>query len=141
MELKRKVAPNPNGNPNFRRLWGNLGESSTVRLPTELHSLFKDLATAINSGKIKTTDLENQCIDRQNVERQLTALDIGKPKLEIVPQPETAKPDILKLLQDFEDSQAANWGKAAKQTGEFKTDSPRWTKYNDFKAWVKGLVS
>jgi len=140
MELKRKVPPNPNGNPNFRRLWGNLGESSTVRLPTELHSLFKDLATAINSGKIKTTDLENQCIDRQNVERQLTALDIGKPSLEIVPPIENKQPDVLILIEQFEEKQKKAWGKSPKQTGEFKTDSPRWTKYNEFKTWLKNLA-
>ncbi len=194
MDLKRKVPPNPNGNPNFRRLWGNLGESSTVRLPTELHSLFKDLATAINSGKIKTTDLENQCIDRQNVERQLAALDIGKPSLEIVPpietlkegsvretgiyetsqelkakaddysqkygealktieflgqqlkkqgkqeQVQTAIDEGLSLIEQFEEKQKKAWGKSPKQTGEFKTDSPRWTKYNEFKTWLKNLA-
>jgi hypothetical protein len=142
MELKRKVPPNPNGNPNFRRLWGNLvGESTTVRLPTELHSLFKDLTTAIDSGKIRVTDLENLCIDRQNVERQLAALGIGKPNLEIVPPTENKQGDVFALIAQFEESQSTAWETRAQNKGEFSTGSPRWSKYNEFKLWVKNLVS
>jgi hypothetical protein len=123
MEAKRKP-PNPNGNPNFRSRWDKLGETSTVRLPQSLHSLFKNLSTAINSGKISTTDL--------------TSL-ISKPHLEIVPDPIPADDShaiALKLIEQFEQEQRKSWGKAAKQTGEFNTNSPRWTKYNDFKTWL-----
>jgi hypothetical protein len=139
MELKRAKPPNPNGNPNFKKLWGNLGEAKAVRLPESLHSLFRSLSTAINSGKIKVTDLENMCIDWNNVERQLTAIT-GKPSLTVVPDPiptDDSHAIALKLIEQFEEEQRKSWGKAAKQTGEFNTNSPRWTKYNDFKAWVK----
>ena len=57
METKRKP-PNPNGNPNFRSRWDNLGETSTVRLPQSLHSAFKNLASDINDGKVKLSDLK-----------------------------------------------------------------------------------
>lgn len=87
MQLKREKPPNPNGNPNFKKLWGNLGEAKAIRLPESLHSLFRSLSTAINSGKIKVTDLENMCIDWGNVERELTAITGSKTHLEIVPDP------------------------------------------------------
>ena len=135
MELKREKPPNPNGNPNFKKLWGNLGEAKAVRLPESLHSLFRSLSSAINSGKIKITDLENQCIDWNNVERELIAIT-GKPSLTIVPTPENSNTELLGKLEQFEQLQKQSWGKFAKQTGEFSTNSPRWTKYNEFKAWL-----
>jgi len=58
METKRKP-PNPNGNPNFKSRWENLGETSTVRLPQSLHLVFKNLATDINDGKVKLSDLNS----------------------------------------------------------------------------------
>ena len=112
METKRKP-PNPNGNPNFRSRWDNLGETSTVRLPQSLHSLFKNFATDINDGKIKTTDLENLCI-----------------------APENSKPELLEKVEQFEENQKQSWGKSANQRGEFTTDSPRWQKFNEFKVWL-----
>lgn len=60
METKRKP-PNPNGNPNFRSRWDKLGETSTVRLPQSLHSVFKNLASDINDGKVKLSDLNSSC--------------------------------------------------------------------------------
>jgi hypothetical protein len=120
----KRTAPNPNGNPNFRKQWDNLGETHPVKLPKELHSLFKDLATAINSGKISTNDL---------------IAIAGKPSLTVVPDPIPADDShaiALKLIEQFEEEQRKSWGKAAKQTGEFNTNSPRWTKYNDFKTWL-----
>jgi hypothetical protein len=104
METKRKP-PNPNGNPNFRSRWDNLGETSTVRLPQSLHSVFKNLATDINDGKVKLSDLKSS-------------------------------PDILEKLNQFEEIQKQSWGKSANQRGEFSSDSPRWQKYNEFKAWL-----
>jgi hypothetical protein len=133
MELKRQKPPNPNGNPNFKKLWGNLGEAKAVRLPESLHSLFRSLSTAINSGKIKTTDLENMCIDWGNVERELTAIT-GKPALAIVP--DMPKPDLLEKLEQFEAEQAASWGQSPNQRGEFKTSSRSWDKFNEFKQWL-----
>jgi hypothetical protein len=121
----KKTPPNPNGNPNFKRQWENFSENSPVKLPRELHALFKDLTTALNSGQIKVTDLERV---------------IGQPRLEIVPLPEIVPPDIMQILQHFEDSQVANWGDGSTQEGEFNTDSPCWTKYNEFKVWAKSLV-
>lgn len=111
METKRKP-PNPNGNPNFRSRWDKLGETSTVRLPQALHSTFKNLASAINEGKIKITDLA------------------------IVPDP-IPKPELLDKLEQFEAEQAANWGTNPNQRGEFKTSSRSWDKYHEFKAWVQ----
>jgi hypothetical protein len=116
----KKTPPNPNGNPNFRKQWDNLGETHPVKLPRELHSLFKDLATAINSGKIVTTDL----------------IAITKPSLTIVPTPENSSTELLERLNQFEELQKQLWGRYGKQTGEFTTNSPRWTKYNEFKAWL-----
>jgi hypothetical protein len=116
----KKTPPNPNGNPNFRKQWDNLGETHPVKLPRELHSLFKDLATAINSGKIVTTDL----------------IAITKPSLTIVPTPENSSTELLEKLNQFEELQKQSWGKSNKQIGEFNTNSPRWTKYNEFKAWL-----
>jgi hypothetical protein len=104
METQRKP-PNPNGNPNFRSRWDNLGETATVRLPQSLHLAFKDLASDINDGKVKISDL--------------------KPRS-----------DLLQKLEEFEQLQRQSWGKSNKQTGAFNTDSPRWTKYNEFKAWL-----
>jgi hypothetical protein len=104
METKRKP-PNPNGNPNFRSRWDNLGETSTVRLPQSLHLVFKDLASDINDGKVKLSDLKSS-------------------------------PDLLEKLNQFEELQKQSWGKSNKQIGEFNTNSPRWTKYNEFKAWL-----
>ncbi len=117
----KKNPPNPNGNPNFRKQWDNLGETHPVKLPRELHSLFKDLATAINSGKVKATDL--------------TSIT-GKSSLTIVPTPESTNAETLEKLNQFEDFQKQSWGKSSKQTGEFNTNSPVWTKYNEFKAWL-----
>ncbi len=68
----KKTPPNPNGNPNFKRQWENFSENSPVKLPRELHALFKDLTTALNSGQIKVADLEKV---------------ISQPNLEIVPSP------------------------------------------------------
>ncbi len=116
----KKTPPNPNGNPNFRKQWDNLGETHPVKLPRELHSLFKDLATAINSGKIVTTDL----------------IAITKPSLTIVPTPENSSTELLERLNQFEELQKQLWGRYGKQTGEFTTNSLRWTKYNEFKAWL-----
>jgi hypothetical protein len=135
MELKRKIPPNPNGNPNFKKLWDNLGEAKAVRLPESLHSLFRSLATAINSGKIKTTDLENMCIDWGNVERELTAIT-GKPSLSIVQNPEKSSNELLEKLEQFEAAQRATWGTLPQHRGEFSTTSARWGKYNEFKAWL-----
>lgn len=136
----KKKAPNPNGNPNFKPKW-KTGNTIAIRIPEAIADLVISVARKIDNGELSKADISQLCLDNNAIAMQLTALDIGKPSLEIVPPPEPAKPDILKLLQDFEDSQAANWGKAAKQTGEFNTNSPRWTKYNDFKAWAKSLVS
>jgi hypothetical protein len=135
VELQRKTPPNPNGNPNFKKLWGNLGEAKAIRLPESLHPLFRSLSTAINSGKIKITDLENQCIDWTNVERELTAIT-GKPSLTIVASPENSSTELLEKLEQFEEFQKQSWGKSNKQIGEFNTNSPCWTKYNEFKAWL-----
>ncbi len=135
MELKREKPPNPNGNPNFKKLWGNLGEAKAVRLPESLHSLFRSLSSAINTGKIKVTDLENQCIDWNNVERELTSIT-GKPSLTIVPTPENSNTELLGKLEQFEQLQKQSWGKFANQRGEFASNSPRWTKYQEFKAWL-----
>jgi hypothetical protein len=57
METKRKP-PNPNGNPNFRSRWDNLGETATIRLPQSLHEPFKRLASDINDGRVKLSDLK-----------------------------------------------------------------------------------
>jgi len=135
MELKRKTPPNPNGNPNFKRLWDNLGEAKAIRLPESLHSLFRSIATAINSGKVKTTDLENMCIDWGNVERELTAI-AGKPSLTIVQNPEKSSAELLEKLEQFEAAQRATWGTLPQHRGEFSTTSARWGKYNEFKAWL-----
>ncbi|OYQ67573.1 hypothetical protein B9G53_01065 [Pseudanabaena sp. SR411] len=135
MELKRKIPPNPNGNPNFKRLWDNLGEAKAIRLPESLHSLFRSLSTAINSGKVKTTDLENMCIDWGNVERELTAIT-GKPSLSIVQNPEKSNNELLEKLEQFEAAQRATWGTLPQHRGEFSTTSARWGKYNEFKAWL-----
>ncbi len=116
----KKAPPNPNGNPNFRRQWDNLGETHPVKLPRELHSLFRDLATALNSGKITITDLE----------------DIGKPNLTIVPTPDSSNSELVEKLEEFEELQKQAWGKFGRQTGVFNSNSPRWTKYNEFKAWL-----
>jgi hypothetical protein len=94
---KKKKPPNPNGNPNFKKRWSNFSAPVHVRIPAELHSLFKDLTTAISSGKIKITDLENMCIDWQNVEHQMTAIT-GKTTLSIAPSPETSKPELLEKV-------------------------------------------
>jgi hypothetical protein len=104
METKRKP-PNPNGNPNFRSRWDNLGETSTIRLPQCLHSVFKNIASDINDGKVKLSDLKSSSGLRQKIE-------------------------------EFEELQKQSWGKSNKQTGEFNTNSPRWTKYNEFKSWL-----
>lgn len=128
-----KKPPNPNGNPNMKKRWTNFADPVHVRLPPELHSLFKDLTTAINSGKIKNTDLENMCIDWGNVERELTAIT-GKPALAIVP--DMPKPELLDKLEQFEAEQAASWGTNPNQRGEFKTTSRSWDKYHEFKAWL-----
>jgi hypothetical protein len=117
----KKTIPNPNGNPNFRKQWGNLGETHPVKLPKELHTLFKDLATAINSGKISTSDL---------------IAIAGKPSLSVVTDPISSNIELLEKLNQFEEIQKQSWGKSAKQRCEFTTDSPRWTKYNEFKAWL-----
>ncbi len=118
----KKTIPNPSGNPNFRKQWGNLGETHPVKLPKELHTLFKDLATAINSGKISTSDL----------------IDIsGKPSLTVVPDPVERGDELLEKLNQFEQEQAANWGQSPNQRGEFKTTSRSWDKFNEFKAWIK----
>jgi hypothetical protein len=117
----KKPPPNPNGNPNFRKQWDNLGETHPVKLPRELHSIFKDLATAINSGKIATTDL---------------IAITGKPSLTIVPSPENSNTELIEKLEQFEEFQRQSWGKFANQKGEFTTNSPCWTKYNEFKAWL-----
>ncbi len=115
----KKTIPNPNGNPNFRKQWDKLGETHPVKLPKELHTLFKDLATAINSGKISTSDL--------------IAIS-GKPALTIV----NNQPDELtEKLNHFEQEQSANWGQSPNQRGEFKTTSRGWDKFNEFKAWIK----
>ncbi|WP_103666418.1 hypothetical protein [Pseudanabaena sp. BC1403] len=135
MELKRKTPPNPNGNPNFKKLWDNLGEAKAIRLPESLHSLFRSLSTAINSGKVKTTDLENMCIDWGNVERELTAIT-GKPSLSIVQNPEKSSDELLEKLEQFEAAQRATWGTLPQHRGEFSTTSARWGKYNEFKAWL-----
>ena len=135
MELKRKIPPNPNGNPNFKKLWDNLGEAKAIRLPESLHSLFRSLSTAINSGKVKTTDLENMCIDWGNVERELTAIT-GKPSLSIVQNPEKPNNQLLEKLEQFEAAQRATWGTLPQHRGEFSTTSARWGKYNEFKAWL-----
>ena len=135
MELRREKPPNPNGNPNFKKLWDNLGEAKAIRLPESLHSLFRSLATAINSGKIKVTDLENQCIDWNNVEKELTAIT-GKPSLSIVPSPDNSNAELLEKLEQFEELQRQSWGKSSKQTGEFKTTSRGWDKYHELKAWL-----
>ena len=121
MEAKRKP-PNPNGNPNFRSRWDSLGETSTVRLPQSLHSTFKNLASAINEGKIKVSDLENQIT--------------GRPTLTIVPTPEKSNSELLERLEQFEEEHRKSWGKSAKQVGEFKTTSRGWDKFNEFKAWL-----
>lgn len=81
--LLKKTPPNPNGNPNFRKQWDNLGETHPVKLPRELQSLFRDLATALNSNKIAITDLEN----------------IGNPSLTIVPVPENSSSSVLEKLE------------------------------------------
>jgi hypothetical protein len=118
----KKTIPNPNGNPNFRKQWDKLGETHPVKLPKELHTLFKDLATAINSGKISPSDL--------------IAIS-GKTALSVVPDQVQTYNELLEKLEQFEASQAANWGKSAKQTGEFKNTSRSWDKFNEFKAWIK----
>ena len=112
----KKTPPNPNGNPNFKRQWETFGETVPVKLPKELHALFKDLTTALNSGAISVTQLKSLC----NGDKQQS--------------------DTSQLLQEFEDEQRSNWGQGANQRGEFKTDSPRWTKYQEFKLWVTGLL-
>jgi hypothetical protein len=136
MELtKKKNPPNPNGNPNFKKRWENFSDPVHVRIPPELHSLFKDLTTAINSGKIKTTDLENMCIDWGNVERELTAIT-GNPSLSIIQNPEKSSDELLEKLEQFEAAQRATWGTLPQHRGEFSTTSARWGKYNEFKAWL-----
>jgi hypothetical protein len=132
---KKKNPPNPNGNPNFKKRWSNFSDPVHVRIPPELHSLFKDLTTAISSGKIKITDLENMCIDWQNVEHQMTAIT-GKTTLSIAPSPEISKSELLEKVEQFEQIQKQSWGKSANQRGEFTSDSPRWQKFNEFKAWL-----
>jgi len=122
MEIKRKP-PNPNGNPNFRSRWDKLGETSTVRLPETLHATFKNLASAINEGKIKVSDLENQIT--------------GKPSLTIVPDPVCSKMELLEKLEQFEDEHRKSWGSSPNQRGEFKTTSRDWTKFHEFKTWIK----
>jgi hypothetical protein len=175
---KKKNPPNPNGNPNFKKRWSNFSDPVHVRIPPELHSLFKDLTTAISSGKIKITDLENMCIDWQNVDRQLTAITDSKPALTVVPERITetiqelkaradeyqekyrekmkefdflaaqikkndqreslddALSEGLQLVDKFEQLQRKSWGTSPNQRGEFTTDSPRWQKFNEFKAWL-----
>lgn len=135
MELKRQKPPNPNGNPNFKKLWGNLGEAKAVRLPESLHSLFRSLSTAINSGKIKTTDLENMCIDWGNVERELTAIT-GKPALTVVPDTKPTNTQLLEKLEQFEEENRKAWGTLPQHRGQFSTDSARWAKYHEFKDWL-----
>lgn len=79
MENKRKP-PNPNGNPNFRSRWDNLGETSTVRLPQSLHSVFKNLATDINDGKVKLSDLKSSpdILEKLNQFEELQKQSWGK---------------------------------------------------------------
>ncbi len=113
----KKTVPNPNGNPNFRRQWENLDETAPVKLPKELHPFFKELTTAINSGAISVTQLKSLC----NGDDQQS--------------------NILQTLQQFEQDQSNNWTQRPQNKGEFTTDSPRWSKYNEFKLWVKSLVS
>lgn len=132
---KKSKPPNPNGNPNFKKRWEKFSDPVHVRIPPELHSLFKDLTTAINSGKVKVTDLENMCIDWQNVERQLTAIT-GKPSLTVVPDPVESSNEVLEKLEQFEEEQSASWGTNPNQRGEFKTSSRSWDKYHEFKAWL-----
>lgn len=133
---KKKKPPNPNGNPNFKKRWSNFSDPVHVRIPPELHSLFKDLTTAINSGKVKVTDLENLCIDWQNVERQLTAIT-GKPSLTVVPDPVNPHDELFGKIEQFEQTQKQSWGSSPNQRGEFKTTSRDWTKFHEFRAWLK----
>jgi len=190
----KKKAPNPNGNPNFKPKW-KLGNTIAIRIPEAIADLVISVARRIDNGELSKADISQLCLDNNAIALQLTALDIGKPSLEIVPpietlkegsiretgvyetsqelkakaddynqkygealktieflgeqlkkqgkqeQVQTAIDEGLDLIEQFEEKQKKAWGKSAKQTGEFKTDSPRWTKYNEFKTWVKSLVS
>lgn len=53
---------------------------------------------------------------------------------------EVALSDGLSLIDQFESAQCAAWKTRAQNKGEFSTDSPRWSKYNEFKLWVSSLV-
>ena len=85
METKRKP-PNPNGNPNFRGRWDNLGETATIRLPQSLHEPFKRLASDINDGRIKLSDLPSEStIESLKFERRSKnmglAVEIAKERI------------------------------------------------------------
>jgi hypothetical protein len=134
--LKRK-APNPNGNPEFKKAqrWANLGKTTVIRLPEQLTDLFTSLTTQISKGKVKSADLNQLCLDNDEISQELTAIT-GKPSLTIVPTPKNSSTELLEKLEQFEEFQKQSWGKFANQKGEFATNSPRWTKYNEFKAWL-----
>jgi hypothetical protein len=140
MELspKKLKPPNPNGNPNFKPKWSTA--TTPIRVPENLADTLISLARQVDTGKLKQSDLNKLCLNPSEIELELGSITGNKPHLEIVPDPIPADDShaiALKLIEQFEEEQRKSWGKAAKQTGEFNTNSPRWTKYNDFKAWVK----
>jgi len=130
----------PVGNPTFMPKW-KTGKTTAVRIPEAIADLVVSIARKIDNGELNRSDLHQFCLDSPDLEKQLTAIGIGKPKLEIVPPPENKQPDVLALIEQFEEVQSAAWKTRAQNKGEFSTDSPRWSKYNEFKVWVKSLVS
>ena len=191
--VKRK-APNPNGNPNFKPKW-KTGNTIAIRIPEAIADLVVSVARKIDSGELSKADVSQLCLDNNAIALQLTALDIGKPSLEIVPPIEPtheggrvstrgitetieefkeradhyrqkyddsralsifhgeqlrkaekyedvrqALANGLQLIEQFEQAQRASWGQSANQRGPFKNDSPRWAKYQEFKAWVFDLI-
>ncbi len=132
VSLKKKP-PNPNGNPNFKAKWSS--KTIPIRVPESLADTLTSLARQVDSGKVSKSQLNQLCLDNNTIESELTAI-AGKPTLTIVPTPENSSTELLEKLEEFEQLQQQSWGKSSKQTGAFNTNSPRWTKYNEFKAWL-----
>jgi len=126
-----KKAPNPNGNPNFKAKWRS--RTIAIRVPEKLADTLLSLARQIDGGKVSQAQLNQLCLDGNAIALELATIT-GKPSLAIVPAP--AENSLLEKVEKFEELQKQSWGKGAKQTGEFNTNSPRWTKFNDFKAWL-----
>ncbi|WP_055076882.1 hypothetical protein [Pseudanabaena sp. 'Roaring Creek'] len=127
--------PKKRGNPTFKAVWSQPADK-VIRIPEYLADTLLSLARQVDGGKIKQAQLNQLCLNPDDISQELTAIT-GKPALSIAPVSQaTDNAQLLEKIEEFEAAQRAAWGTLPQHRGEFSTDSARWAKYHEFKDWL-----